>query len=211
MNKKPNLFKDAAVLFAITILSGLLLGGIYTLTKEPIAQAEQAAKDKAYAEVLPEGKTFEETFQKAVENQKEVLADFDELSSLRIDGALCAKDDKGEVIGYVILATGTKSYGGDLSLAVGLTPDGIVQGTSILTINDTPGLGMKAKEDSFRQQYNGKDVEAYFVVKTGASQPYEIDAISSATITSRAYTVAVNGAKAFMWQARFYEEGGAHE
>ena len=64
----------------------------------------------------------------------------------------------------------------------------------IREINDTPGLGLKAKEAGFRDQYVGKNADSLTVTKTGASEDNEIDAISGATVTSNAVTNAVNAA-----------------
>ena len=95
--------------------------------------------------------------------------------------------------GYVITTTDKEGYGGDIQITVGITADGTVNGVSILTINETAGLGMRAKEPAFYEQYQGKQTERFVVSKDGgAGEP--IDALSGATITSRAVTGAVNAA-----------------
>jgi electron transport complex protein RnfG len=78
-----------------------------------------------------------------------------------------------------------------------VTLDGTVNGYSITTINDTAGLGMKAKEEAFSSQYANKQVEKFTVTKTGATSEDEIDAISGATISSNAVTNAVNASLAY--------------
>ena len=93
-------------------------------------------------------------------------------------------------MGYVF-TTAAKGYGGDVEIMTGVDAEGKITGISILSIEETPGLGMNAKKDSFKDQYKGKSGELA-VNKDGG----EIVAITSATITSRAVTSAVNQALA---------------
>lgn len=195
MKRKPNIIVDALKLFCITVLAGLLLGGVHYITKEPIARAEAEAKDKAYREVLASAETFTDSFEDILEKSEEILADEPWCEGASINGILTGKNSAGETVGYVVLASSSKSYGGEIGLVVGTDTKGIVTGISVLTINDTPGLGMKAKEESFRNQFVGVDNDLYEVVKTGSDFIGQVDAISSATITSKAFTAAVNGAK----------------
>ena len=64
----------------------------------------------------------------------------------------------------------------------------------MLSISETAGLGMRAKDDSFTSQYTNKKVDSYKVTKQGASSDNEIDALSGSTITSKAVTNGVNSA-----------------
>ena len=72
--------------------------------------------------------------------------------------------------------------------------EGTITGVELLEISDTPGLGMKATEPAFKDQYKDKTVEEFTVTKTGSASDSEINAISGATITSNAVTNAVNAA-----------------
>ena len=96
--------------------------------------------------------------------------------------------------------TDKEGYGGDIQITVGITSDGTVNGISILSISETAGLGMKAKEPAFYEQYQGKQAEKFAVSKDGG-EGEPIDAISGATITSRAVTGAVNVALAYYQNA----------
>ena len=90
-------------------------------------------------------------------------------------------------------------YGGDIKFSVGLSTDGTYLGTSILTISETAGLGMRAKQDpSFLAQFNGTKASEYKVVTdgTGSSSDSSIDAIGGSTVTSKAITKGVNAALA---------------
>ena len=92
--------------------------------------------------------------------------------------------------GYVVTVTDKEGYGGDIQITVGVTKDGTVSG---LSISETAGLGMRATEAKFQEQYVGKNTDKFYVSKDGG-EGEPIDAISGATITSRAFTGAVNTA-----------------
>ena len=103
--------------------------------------------------------------------------------------------------GYVVTATDKDGFGGSIQVTVGIQSDGTVNGISILSINETAGLGMKATEPAFYGQYEGKQTEKFVVSKDGGDgEP--IDALSGATITSRSVTGAVNAALGY-YQAAF--------
>ena len=181
------IIKNTIILTIITLVAGIGLGLVYEITKEPIAQTQDAAKKKAWQAVFPEAdiNSFEavEVDEKAAEQV---------ITELGIKGSIDEVCKVGED-GYVITTTDKEGYGGDIQITVGITADGTVNGVSILTINETAGLGMRAKEPSFYEQYQGKQAERFVVSKDGgAGEP--IDALSGATITSRAVTGSVNAA-----------------
>lgn len=185
-----SLIKDTLILFVITLVSGLLLGGVYYITKEPIAKQEKLAKDEANRKVFADAKEFE-----VYDNLKlkTVLDGTGYKNKCVIDEILCAKDGD-KILGYVISTTSKEGYGGDISMVVGIKNDGTVNGISILSISETAGLGMNANKPEFYEQYANKKVEEFVVTKNGAQNDNEIDAISSATITSEAMTDGVNSA-----------------
>ena len=186
MNK---IIKNTAILTAITLIAGLLLGLVYEVTKTPIAQTQEAAKREAWLQVFPEAS--EDDFEAVDVDQK--VAD-QVIKDLGIKGSIdevCSV--KGGEAGYVITATDGEGYGGDIQITVGVTKDGTVSGVSILSISETAGLGMRATEAKFQEQYVGKNTDKFYVSKDGG-EGEPIDAISGATITSRAFTGAVNTA-----------------
>ena len=109
-----------------------------------------------------------------------------------------ALDASGNQIGYLITSTSAESYGGNVQIAVGITNEGELTGIGFLSISDTPGLGMRAKEPDFKDQFIGKKAENLEVTKTGASADNQIEAISGATITSKAVTNATDAAIYFV-------------
>lgn len=187
MNK---IIKNTLILTVITLVAGLGLGFVYEITKEPIAQAQEAAKKEAWQAVFPEADLGE--FEPVDVDQK--AAD-KVIKDLGIKGSIDEVCTVGED-GYVITTTDSEGYGGDIKITVGITADGTVNGVSILSISETAGLGMKAKEPAFYEQYQGKQAEKFVVSKDGGDgEP--IDALSGATITSRAVTGAVNAALSY--------------
>ena len=187
--------KDALILFVITLVSGICLGFVYDITKGPIEQATIAANNKTYQQVLSAASSFAD-----VEGSETAVADLNASGALAsfggvaVESVLEGTDASGAVVGYVINSLSNDSYGGAVKVSVGLDADGVITGVGIREINDTPGLGLKAKEPDFLNQYTGKQVDSLVVTKTGASSDNEIDSISGATITSSAVTNAVNAA-----------------
>ena len=181
------------ILFAITLISGIALGGVYEVTKGPIEQATIEANNKTYRGVFPEASSFEETSDIDLEACNTELAASD-FGGVGVETVMVAKDDAGSDLGYVINSYSNDSYGGKVSISVGIKDDGSITSIGFREISDTPGLGLKAKEDPFRTQYDGKSASELTVVKGGNAGDAEINAISGATITSNAVTNAVNAA-----------------
>ena len=198
MNK---IVKNALILMAITLVSGLLLGLVYQVTKDPIAAEEAKEKQEAYQAVFTDAASFEELDEKnaSLEKAADVLEE-NGLSAEHIDEVLGAVDDSGKLLGVVMNVTTTEGYGGDINFSMGIQKDGTLNGIQILSISETAGLGMKAKEPKFYNQYKGKKAEKFVVSKDGGDGE-QIDAISGATITSRAVTGAVNVALAYYQNA----------
>ena len=184
MNEKSAMIKDALILFAITVVAGLLLGVVYDVTKEPIAQQKAKAKQEACANVFAEAKTFETV------TDLDGVAVSDNIDGVDIDEVMRALDGD-ETLGYVITVTDHEGYGGDIQFSMGVTLDGTLNGISLLSISETAGLGMKAG-DVLVPQFENKKVEQFTYTKSGATNDSEIDAISGATITTNAVVNGVN-------------------
>lgn len=187
MNKA--LIKDALILFVITAVAGLLLGVVYDVTAEPIARQQQKLKEEAYQAVFMDAQSFEAfdaTDAGSVLESAGIKAE-----DVTIEEVMTAMKD-GKAAGYVMTVTDHEGYGGDIKLAIGIQADGTVNGISFLSISETAGLGMKAKEAAFYEQFAGKKVEQFTYTKSGASAENEIDALTGATITTNAVTNAVN-------------------
>ena len=192
---KNQLVKDALILTAITLISGVLLGLVYEITKAPIAQAQEAATQEAYRTVFPDAESFSETAGFDAEKATAFVQDKG-YGDDEIIACLDANDASGNSIGKVITVVSHAGYGGDITFSIGITSDGTLNGYSITDISETAGLGMKAKEEGFASQFKGIKVGAYEVTKTTPGEN-EISAISGATITSRAMTYGVDAGMAY--------------
>lgn len=181
------MIKDALILFAITLIAGLMLGVVNDITKEPIARQEQKAKTEACQNVFVAAASFEE---QEMEDATQALADAG-LTGADIDELMAAKDASGSLLGYVITVTDHEGYGGDIQFSMGVTTDGVLNGISLLSISETAGLGMRAGE-VLVPQFENKDVDRFYCTKTGSTTDSEIDAISGATITTNAVVNGVN-------------------
>ncbi|MBT3318272.1 MAG: FMN-binding protein [Clostridia bacterium] len=169
-------------LLVITVVAGVLLGVVNAITKDPIAAQEAKAADEARFAAFPSATEFEK-----------IDIDISEDYSL-IQNVYTAKDASGSDIG-VAIGIKTKAYSTGLNMTVGLSAQGTITGVVIGSNQETPGLGSKAAEPKFIDQFKDVSFDTPLVVmKTGASAPYEIQAIASATITSDGVTYAVNKA-----------------
>ena len=147
MAAQSNLKNMTLALGAVCLVCSALLGVAYAVTKAPIEKAAQAKTEASLSQVLPAFDAIEES---TVAVEGEDVHYYKALS-------------EGKVVGYAVEA-GTIGFGGPLTLMVGVTPDGVVYNTSVLSHSETPGLGAKCGD---------------------------VDAITASTITSRAYTRAV--------------------
>ncbi|MBQ3765929.1 MAG: RnfABCDGE type electron transport complex subunit G [Bacteroidales bacterium] len=176
MAAQSNLKNMVMVLGLTCLLCSAVLGGAYALTKDPIDAASKAKMDKAIGAVLP---AFDETAPEAVEVDGKTYNYYKALKG-------------GETVGYAVEST-VVGFGGPLSLMVGVTPDGVVYNTSVLSHSETPGLGAKCNTDArFMAQWEGfNPAEKILTVKKDGG---DVDAITASTITSRAYALAVKNA-----------------
>lgn len=203
---KNKIIKDALALTLITLVAGVALGGVYEITKDPIAKQEAQAKAEAYEQVFTDAAAFEavemdDTLTKTIRDQ----LDQEGYKAQSIEEVMRAEDQSGETLGYAFTVVTSEGYGGDIQFSMGVQNDGTLNGISILSIGETAGLGMNADTPAFKDQFVGKQVEKLQYTKNGATQDDEINAISGATVTTNAMTNGVNaGLCAFR-----YVEGGA--
>ena len=215
--KSGSMLKDALILFAITLLAGLILGAVYQVTKEPIAVQKEKAKQKACAEVFQDAASFEAIAVVAQEGENGAASSNEEtvylpegwaeqgFEGVDIGEVMKALDGGGNVLGYVITVNDHEGYGGDIEFMMGVRNDGMLNGISLLSISETAGLGMRA-EEVLKPQFAGKSAEKYEYTKTGAVSEGQIDAISGATITTNA---VVNGVNAGLYYFQNTLGGGA--
>lgn len=182
MAKKESTFKNMTIaLFVITAVAGLALSAVYSVTKEPIAISQKAKINNAIKMVVPEFETISDT----------VLLPENGKDSIRIHRLLKGTEKSG-----VAVETYTDNgFSGRFTLMVGFTPDGAISNIEVLEHKETPGLGTKMALPAFKDQFKGLKLselpgEQLKVKKDGGS----VDAITAATISSRAFCDAVNRA-----------------
>ena len=196
------MIKNTAILLVITIVAGLVLGLVYQITKDPIAEQEAKKKQEACQEVFQDAASFETMEVKSVNANEWAQAGFAQESVEEVMGAV---DTSGNLLGYVVTVTTREGYGGDIQFSIGIRMDGTINGISILSISETAGLGMRA-EEVLKPQFAGKQVEQFEYTKSGAVSETQIDAISGATITTNAVT---NGVNAGLYYFRTVLGGGS--
>lgn len=200
-NENSEMIKNAMILFVITLIAGILLGLVYQVTKAPIAYQEALKVENANKQVFASAASFSEDSILDADQAAKLLSGDENASdyeNVTIDSVLEAYDESGSVIGYVIQVT-SGGYSDDIDFTMGVTSDGVLNGISLVSINETPGLGMNA-EKVIVPQYTvdgGIDATQHFtVVKDGTGKTdtsdSNIEAISGATITSNAITHGVN-------------------
>jgi len=184
------LLKNTLIMLMIAVVAGGILGLVYEVTKEPIAQMEAKEKQMANRKVFMLADHFGEnifTEDMVTDNFKTMYSGVD------ITEVLEALDNSGSVMGYVLEVVSHEGYGGDIVFRIGIDNEGIVNAISITSISETAGLGMRA-EEVLVPQFKNRSVSCFEVSKTGSTADNSIDAISSATITSKAVTGGVNAA-----------------
>lgn len=179
---KASTFKNMVIVLGlITLISSAILGGVYALTKDPIAEAQIKKINSAIAEVVP-----------VFDNNP-----FGEAVTTEVDGRTIrlfpAKKD-GSLVGIAVETSTTKGFSGEIILMIGFLPDGTIHNTAVISHAETPGLGDKIdkSKSNFAVQFDGKNPETFklLVKKDGG----DVDAITASTISSRAFCDAVERA-----------------
>lgn len=163
------------VLFTITLLSSAAVGGVYMLTEEPIAQAKVAAVNNALKQVLPE---YEATTSQDIE-----------VNALPIKVHTATVADKA--VGYAVESISKNGFGGEVRLMVGFDTEGTILNINVLEQKETPGLGTKMADEGNVLLASLKDKNAAQINMTVKKDGGDIDALTAATISSRAYAEAV--------------------
>ena len=178
--RESNFINMVITLFLVAAIAALALGGVYTVTKEPIAIAKQKKLEAAIKSVMPDFDTIVEA----------KFIDPEGKDSLTFYYAF----KNGEEIGAAIKTYTMEGFSGKIELMIGMLDDGTINNTAVLAHKETPGLGdkMDIKKSDFPLQFKGKNPNGFNlkVTKDGG----DVDAITAATISSRAFCDAVQRA-----------------
>ncbi len=181
--KEGGIVQLVVVLGLITLICALLLGLTNGVTAEKIVQNNIDKINAAMSEIIP-GAEFEDMDTTVPAPDKETP---------EISGVYKATID-GQDAGYC-LEVKPKGFGGVLTLIVGINADGTVAGAKVTAHAETPGLGAKSQDAEWIAQYSGQPADGSLAVtKDGGT----INAITGATITSRAVTLGVNTAAQYV-------------
>ena len=182
------------VLVSIMLIAGLALSCIYYVTKDTIDEQQRAARAKSFVSVCPGAVSFDsDVHWNLLIDSRSGQPWGSGFGRAYINEALIGKNESGETVGYVISVTSADGFDGNVSLALGLDPDGKIYGVSFTELNETPGMGMRVNEDAFKNQFIGRSAERFSLNKAGGSmREDQIDSVSGASITSGAVLNAVN-------------------
>lgn len=171
VEKQYSIFQIALNLTAACFISGAVIAGTYYVTAPIAAQKAIELKNDSMKSLVKDAEGF-----KPVNGKTDWYA----------------AEKGGQPIAYIIPAE-TKGYGGAIKMLVAVGKDGKVIDYNIVSANETPGLGDNASKPKFRDQFKGKTVENLEVTKD-PSQTDKIQAMTGATISSRAVTKGVKEA-----------------
>ena len=172
---KSTLFNMVAVLFTVTLIASAGVGAVNMITADAIAEANAAATTAAVANVLPE---FDKT----------------DISEQTIDDmtiVVYTATKGSETVGYAVESMTKNGFGGAISLMVGFDTEGNIVNINVLEQKETPGLGTKMadKGNALHSSLVGKNAgKVNLTVKKDGG---DVDALTAATISSRAYAEAV--------------------
>jgi electron transport complex protein RnfG len=180
--KESTLVNMVYVLFVVSAVAGLALGYVYSVTKEPIELAKKQKIENAIKDVLPEFNILKPSYKIfAVDgvSPSDSLIFYD------------AFQDSSRV-GTAVETYTMKGFSGLVKLMVGFKPDGSIHNISVLEHKETPGLGTKMADPKFKDQFENKNpLDFTLKVKKDGGQ---VDAITAATISSRAFCDATQRA-----------------
>ncbi len=168
--------KIVKLILSLTVISAVcagVLASVNAVTKDAIRDIRAKQTLDAAAAVMPP----------SVESSNvECIA----------DGVFAGKDASGKPVGYAVRGDDPSGYGGNIALMVGFTPDFRIVAYRKLEASETPGLGSNLTSEEFSGQFSGMDASSPLAVKKDGGA---VEAITSATITSRAVCGAINDAK----------------
>lgn len=197
---KKTIFKDAMVLLVITLLAGFALGIVYEITQPVIEERKLGQKKEVYQAVFKDAEVFanDEELDSKAETATEDLFESKGLANITLNEVLRAQDAKGNTLGHVVSISTEEGFNGTITISLGYSLDGIVQGLDFLELNETVGYGQNAASPEFIKQFIGKQTTEFVPTKSGASLENEVDALSGATITTNAVTDVINAGLLFL-------------
>ncbi len=178
VKKESTFFNMLMTLFIVTLVASTALAYVYEITKGPIAMARLAKKLAAIDQVVTD-------YDNNPVDDMYFITSVDGIDSLELYPA----KKEGELVGVAIRSYSKNGYGGLIWIMVGIKPNGELQEAAVIEHRETPGLGTKLAEPLFKDQF--KDLDPEEIILKVKKDGGDIDAITAATISSRAYCEAV--------------------
>lgn len=180
-----DIVKLGTILFVFGVISALLLGITYQVTLDPITASRAKEDQQNQTMVYPEADSFVAVDEAVLQQVKD-----------KAPGIIAVSEAKrgSDTLGYVVKSS-TNGFGGVLEVIIGVDNAGQVTGIRLGTNSETPGLGDNAKKPEFYEQFPGKDILSGIGVNKAEPSANEIQAMTGATVTSRAVVEAVNAVK----------------
>ena len=176
---KKDLVMPVVVMTVVCIVVTFLLASVNALTRDRIAELAVLADEASKRTILPEASTFTDL---------EVPA-----GQVNVFAIMEGKDAAGASVGYVITSA-SRGYAGLVTIMTGIGVDGKIHDIQVIKDDETPGLGKKVRDKAFLSPFLGKAATEKFTVRPDETSLTRIDAVSGATISSRAVADAVNKA-----------------
>jgi len=208
MAKLESNFKNIFLcLLLVASMVAAIIGSVNYITKTPISETQEKIKKEAIQKVVPDFDNVE-TMRIAVE--AEVVQNIFKKEQAADSLTVYKVSSKGEWVGTAVETFSDKGFSGRIKLMVGFLPDGAIRKVEVLSHTETPGLGdkMEVGKDKFPNQFLGKNPKD-FKLKVKQDDG-SVDAITAATITSRAYCDAIQTAYDVVKKV-FTNEGGKED
>lgn len=177
--------KLGLILLLITVISAGVLAVSNNITAERIAEADKIANEQAQKEIVAEAdefRTLDENKLKEIQNANSNILEISEAYS------------NGTLVGYTIKSV-SSGYGGDVVMITGFSLEGKITGMKVLNHSETPGLGANSTKSYFSDSFKNKSVTNELYASKNPSGESEVQALTSATITTNAVLAGVNAAR----------------
>ena len=174
-----DMIKPSLSLFVICLVTAFCLAFVNNITKEPIIRRMEMDAEEKRKQVRSQAESFEKLEGWEAQDESGIIKE--------VYAAYIGE----ELAGYVFSAA-PKGFGGEIAVTVGVDSESAISGVRIGDNQETPGLGSKTADEKFTEQYIGKDISKEIkIVKRPVSTDDEVQAVSGATISTRAVTSAV--------------------
>lgn len=175
--------KLGLILLIITAVAAAVLGFSNSITAEKIAQLETETNNKAMQEVLADAEDFKLLDESKLKEVQAVSSNILEVNE--------GYDGSSNLVGYTIKATAI-GYGGEIQFMLGISTDGHITGIKVISHSETPGLGANAEKSYFTDSFRGKSVSQELTYSKNPKSENEVQAITSATRTTKGIVNGVN-------------------